>query len=149
LPSQSSPVACSQLGSASSWPAISRTLAQRAADRSLQALRQSLHDVARVVNLAALDRRLAAKTAPDRPRQRLRAVDDEQPRQLDQARAQSSYRWGARGARSPFMPVRWKSSGRGLGTRRCREGRATDPQSRTTLGTRGARRVRQPARGTR
>src|SRR6516225_6169260 len=22
-------------------------------------------------------------------------------------------RWGARGARSPFMPVRWKSSGRG------------------------------------
>src|SRR5262249_5118797 len=54
-------------------------LAQRAAHRSVQSLLQPRHNVAGPVNLAALDRRLASETAPDRPRQRLRAVDDEQP----------------------------------------------------------------------
>jgi YqaJ-like viral recombinase domain len=43
-------------------------------------LRQPLHDVAALVDLAALDCRMTPKAAPDRPRQRLRTVDDEQAR---------------------------------------------------------------------
>src|ERR1700730_8053884 len=43
-------------------------LAERAADRGMERLRQPLHDVAGLVDLAALDRRVASKTAPDRPR---------------------------------------------------------------------------------
>jgi hypothetical protein len=46
----------------------------------MQRLRQPLHDVAGLMDPAALDRRVVPKTAPDRPRQRLRAVDDEQTR---------------------------------------------------------------------
>jgi hypothetical protein len=42
-------------------------------------LGQSLDDVARLVNLAALDRRVTAERAADRLDQRLRAIDDEQP----------------------------------------------------------------------
>ena len=55
-------------------------LAQHAADRGMQRLRQPLHDVASLVNLAALDQRFAPEAAPDRFRERLRSVDDEQPR---------------------------------------------------------------------
>jgi hypothetical protein len=43
-------------------------LPQRAAHRSVQSLWQPRHNVAGLVNLAALDRRLVAKTTPDRPR---------------------------------------------------------------------------------
>ena len=55
-------------------------LTQRAPDRSMQRFRQSLHDVASLVDLTALDRARRAEGAPDRLGQRLGAVDDEQPR---------------------------------------------------------------------
>ena len=53
-------------------------LAQRLADRGMQRLGQTLDDVAGLVNLTALDRRMAAEGPPDRLGQRLGAVDDEQ-----------------------------------------------------------------------
>ena len=43
-------------------------------------LRQPLHDVASLVNLTPLNQRLTPEAAPDRFRERLRSVDDEQPR---------------------------------------------------------------------
>jgi hypothetical protein len=46
--------------------------------RSVHRFGQPLHDVARLVNLAPLDRRIASKRAADRLGQRLRAIDDEQ-----------------------------------------------------------------------
>src|SRR6202023_4276023 len=61
---------------AAGMEALGEMMEKDAAER----LRQPLHDIAGLVDLAALDRRVASKTAPDRPRQRLRAVDDEQTR---------------------------------------------------------------------
>ena len=53
-------------------------LAQGLAHAGVQGFRQPLDDVARLVDLAALDRRMAAERGANRLRQRLRAVDDEQ-----------------------------------------------------------------------
>ena len=55
-------------------------LAQHPADGRVHWLRQPLHDVASLVNLAPLNQRLTPEAAPDRFRERLRSVDDEQPR---------------------------------------------------------------------
>src|SRR5258705_331001 len=55
------------------------SLSQHAANSGMQRLRQPLHDVASLVNLAPLNQRLAPEAAPDRFRERLRTVDDEQP----------------------------------------------------------------------
>jgi len=46
----------------------------------VQRLRQPLHDIARLVDLTALDRRVTPEAAPDGLGERFRAVDDEQPR---------------------------------------------------------------------
>src|SRR5271155_427501 len=46
----------------------------------MQSRRETLHDIPGLVNLAALDRRVAPEAAPDRLGERLRAVDDEQTR---------------------------------------------------------------------
>src|SRR6516164_9193080 len=54
-------------------------LSQHAANRGMQRLGQSLHDVACLVNLTALDRRGTAEGSADRLGQGLGAVDDEQP----------------------------------------------------------------------
>src|SRR5207247_612587 len=56
------------------------SLSQHAANRGMQRLRQSLHDVARLVNLTALDRRGTAEGSADRLGQGLGAVNDEQSR---------------------------------------------------------------------
>src|SRR6266705_3993997 len=55
-------------------------LAQYTPDRGVQWLRQPLHDVARLVDLTALDRRVTPEAAPDGLGERFRAVDDEQAR---------------------------------------------------------------------
>ena len=55
-------------------------LAQHPSHRRVQWLRQPLHDVASLVNLAPLNERVASEGPPDRFRERLRSVDDEQPR---------------------------------------------------------------------
>src|SRR5207245_11535016 len=52
-------------------------LSQHAANRGMQRLGQSLHDVARLVNLTALDRRGTAEGSADRLGQGLGAVNDE------------------------------------------------------------------------
>jgi len=44
----------------------------------MKMLRQALDDVASLVDLTALDRRMTAEGLPDRLRQRLRPVDDEE-----------------------------------------------------------------------
>jgi hypothetical protein len=54
-------------------------LLQHAANRGMQRLGQSLHDVAGLVDLTALDRRGASEGSADRLGQGLRAVDDEEP----------------------------------------------------------------------
>src|ERR1039457_892916 len=46
----------------------------------MQSWREPLHDVPSLVDLAALDRRVAPEAAPDRLGERFRAVDDEQTR---------------------------------------------------------------------
>ena len=46
----------------------------------MQGWRQPSNDVARFVNLTALDRRVAPERSSDRLRKRLRTIDDEQPR---------------------------------------------------------------------
>src|SRR6478672_8694359 len=56
------------------------SLAQHPADGRVHWLRQPLHDVAGLVNLAPLNQRLTPEAPPDRFRERLRSVDDEQPR---------------------------------------------------------------------
>src|SRR5208337_2205161 len=53
-------------------------LPQDAPHRSVHRFGQPLQNVARLVNLATLDRRIASKRAADRLGQRLRAIDDEQ-----------------------------------------------------------------------
>jgi hypothetical protein len=53
-------------------------LAQRRAHRGMQVLGQSLHDVARLVDLAALDGRVTTEGLADRLGQRFRPIDDEQ-----------------------------------------------------------------------
>jgi hypothetical protein len=66
--------------------------------RSVHRFGQPLHDVARLVNLATLDRRIASKRAADRLGQRLRAIDDEQ----------TSHSWIAsspRARRGAFVPI--------------------------------------------
>ena len=55
-------------------------LSQHAPDRSMQRFGQSLHNVAGLVDLTALDRRGASEGSADRLGQGLRAVDDEEPR---------------------------------------------------------------------
>lgn len=55
-------------------------LPQRPAGRGVQRLGQPVEDVARLVDRAALDRRIAPEDPADRHRQRLRPVDEEQPR---------------------------------------------------------------------
>src|SRR5271165_4520661 len=57
-------------------------LPKRAADRRMQRLRQPLDDVARLVDLTTLDRRVRAEAAADGFAQRLGAIDDEQPADL-------------------------------------------------------------------
>src|SRR5262249_35298289 len=52
-------------------------LSQHAANRGMQRLGQSLHDVASLVNLTALDRCGTAEGSADRLRQGLGAVNDE------------------------------------------------------------------------
>src|SRR5712691_4281479 len=56
------------------------SLAQHPADGRVHWLGQPLHDVASLVNLAPLNQRLTPEAPPDRFRERLRPVDDEQPR---------------------------------------------------------------------
>lgn len=53
-------------------------LAQHPTGGRMMPFRQALHDVARLVDLAALDRSGRTEGAADRLRQRFRAVDDEQ-----------------------------------------------------------------------
>ena len=53
-------------------------LAQRLPDRDMEVLGQALDNVAGLVNLAALDRRVAAESLADRLGERLGAVDDEE-----------------------------------------------------------------------
>src|SRR6516225_7634031 len=57
-------------------------LTQRRADRGVQRLWQPLEDVARLVDLAALDRGVAAKGFANRLGQRFGSVDDEQSANL-------------------------------------------------------------------
>ena len=56
------------------------SLTQHPAGRGMQVLGQALHDVARLVDLAALDRCRLAEAGADSFRQGLRAIHDEKPR---------------------------------------------------------------------
>ncbi len=55
------------------------SLAQHPVRRGVQLLRQTIGDVAGLVDLASLDRDIASEGYPNRLRQRLRAIHDEQP----------------------------------------------------------------------
>jgi hypothetical protein len=57
-------------------------LTQRLANRGMQRLGQTLQDVASLVDLAALDRGMAAEGLANRLGQRLGSVDDEQAADL-------------------------------------------------------------------
>ena len=56
------------------------SLPQDPAGRGVHLLRQPVHDVPRLVDLASLDRGGLAEGRPDRLRQRFRAIDDEEAR---------------------------------------------------------------------
>ena len=99
------------------------------AHRGVQVLGQPFDDVASLMNLAALDRRVATEGAADRLGQRLRTIDDEQPADvriqpaLDQIVQQRLYHSGVLGG--AFQQTERMFGAITINAHRCEQGQLT------------------------